>query len=403
MRLRSVLTAAALGAVAATALSSCSSSGSGGSSIASPAGASSAPTGNPIPIGVVGSYSGPVSSSIAAAHDSIIAWAAAVNASGGINGRPVKLYVKDDGGNLSTSLTAVKSLVADDHVVALVGEAAGSAAPWAQYVESAGIPVIGGNSVDITFLSNADFYGVGGNLLSDYYGIAALAKQNGDKIGNVFCAELPACAATTQLLTAFGGPLGVTVAYSSKAAASTPDFTAVCQGLKSANVQSYTLGLAAATFKQVARQCGQQQLTAKLLTSYVTDSTYPGTGAFEGMEVADPVFPYWLDTTAATKEFHAAIARYSPTLGTDANPLNAEAAQAWASGKLFEAAVKASGSSDITSASLKKGLYALKGAAQLLLQLHGGQGRLPIGERRQADVRTGRDHRRRCGEAGLRS
>jgi branched-chain amino acid transport system substrate-binding protein len=341
----------------AMAVSGCSSSGGGTST--GPSGASSGAS--EIRIGVVGSYSGPIASSLAGSKLSIQAWADSVNAAGGINGHQVRLYIKDDGGALAASLTDVKSLVEQDHVVAIVGQATGSVAPWATYVADKGIPVIGGNPVDVTYLSNPDFYSVGGNLISDFYGVAALAASNGPKLGNLFCAELPACAATTTLLSSFGTSLGVSVSYSSKVSASAPDFTAFCQGMKQAGVQSYTLGLAASTLLQVASQCGQQGLKADLVGSFVADSTYASNPIFDGMKLADPVFPFFDDSTPATQAFQAAIRKYTPSLGTAKQPLNPEAAQAWASGKLFEAAVKAAGAGAITPASLKTGLYALRG------------------------------------------
>jgi branched-chain amino acid transport system substrate-binding protein len=341
--------------LAALMIAACSSASPGASSGGSNASASA------IPIGVIGSYSGPASSSIAGARDSIQAWADSVNAAGGINGHQVRLYIEDDAGNSATALTGMKTLVQQDHVVAIVGQASGDASPWESYIDKVGIPVVGGNTAAVTYLSDPNFYAVGGNLLSGFYGVAALAKANGPRLGNLYCAEIPACAATTSLLQTFGKWLGVSLSYSSKVSASAPDFTAVCQGLKSAGVQSYSLGLAAVTLKQVATQCSQQGLKARLIVSDVADSTFTGDPAFNGIEIVDSMFPFFANSTAATRQFHAALQKYAPSLGTPASPLNDQVTQAWASGKLFEAAVKAAGNGPITPASIKKGLYALRG------------------------------------------
>jgi branched-chain amino acid transport system substrate-binding protein len=337
--------------IAACSSSSSSVSSSGGSQTSS----------SEIPVGVIGSYSGPAASSVAGAESSIQAWADSVNAAGGINGHRVQLYIVDDAGNSATALTGMKTLVEQDHVVAIVGQASTDASPWESYIDSKGIPVVGGNTASVTYLSDPNFYAVGGNLLSGYYGVTALAKANGPKLGDLYCAEIPACAATTTLLQTFGKSLGVSMSYSSKVSAAAPDFTAVCQGLKSAGVQSYSLGLAAVTLKQVATQCALQGLKAQLIISNVADSTFPSDPGFNGIEVVDAMFPFFDDSTPATREFHAALTKYAPALGTPASPLNSEVTQAWASGKLFEAAVKAAGNGPITPASIKKGLYALKG------------------------------------------
>jgi branched-chain amino acid transport system substrate-binding protein len=329
----------------------CGTSGTGGS------GASN----DDIPIGVVGSYSGSASSAIAGARDSIQAWAESVNAAGGINGKKIKLYVEDDGGGTSTSLTKVKSLVEKDEVVAIVGQASTVSVTWQSYIEGKGIPVVGGNNVQPTYLSSPDFFNVGGNLVANYYGISELAKGNGPTIGNVYCAELPDCENTVVMLKSAGTSTGVDVSFTAKITSSSPDYTAVCQGLKGADVHSYALGIPPTTQAKLLTQCRQQGVDAKVVLGSTADSTYPGNPAYEGALAVDAIFPFFDESIPATQEFHAAISKYSPQLGTPALPLNPEVSQAWASGKLFEAAVQASGKTEITPDSVKAGLYALKG------------------------------------------
>jgi branched-chain amino acid transport system substrate-binding protein len=354
---RAALVAASVAISALVA--ACSSSGT--SQPSSVPGGASSPTGAQIPLGVIGTFSGPESPLEAPDKLAIEAWADSVNASGGINGHPVHLYVEDDAGSASTSLTEVKSLVQQDHVVAIVGEASSSAAPFAPYLQAEGIPIVGGNDNDLVALTDPDFYSAGGNLLSGYYGITQLAKDDGPKMGNLYCAEIPACASTTALFEAFGKPLGLAVSYSSKVAVSAPDYTAPCQGLISAGVQSYSLGLESTTLKQVIDQCVQQGLKVPMVIPNVADSTYPSNPSFNGMQIVDTVFPFFASSTPATRAFQAAMKKYAPTLGTAAAPMTTFGPQAWVSGKLLEAAIAAAGSGPVTSASIKRGLYALKG------------------------------------------
>jgi branched-chain amino acid transport system substrate-binding protein len=361
LRAGSCLVFAALVAGCGSAASVNSPSTSGNSSAAPGSGSTSRAAQGNIPVGVVGTFSGPEGTTTGSSKLAIEAWADAVNAAGGINGRQLQLYVEDDAGNPATSLVEVKTLVQQDHVVAIVGEESISAQPWASYVESRGVPVIGGNSAELTFLTSPDFYPAGGNLLSDYYGEVALARQNGQQMANVYCAEDPACAATTTLVTGFGKPLGVSLSYSSKVAATQPDFTATCQGIKQSGASSYALGLNSATILLMVAQCAQQGVTAKPVGSWVTTSGFASTAGLDGMESADPVFPFFDDSTPATRQFQAALKKYAPSIGTAAEPLTPEVANDWVSGKLFQAAVAASGSQTVTSATVKKGLYALKG------------------------------------------
>ena len=347
-------------AAAAALVAGCGSAPSGHSAATGPATGPPTTSGS-IPVGVVGTFSGPEGTTTGSSKLAIEAWADAANAAGGIKGHHVRLYLEDDAGNPSTSLVEVKTLVQEDHVVAIVGEESISAQPWASYAEAQGVPVIGGNSAELTFLTNPDFYTVGGNLLSDYYGTVALAAQNGPKIANVYCAEDPACAVTTTLVTGFGKPLGVGLDYTSKVAATQPDFTATCQGIKQSGASSYALGLNSGTILLMVAQCAQQGVTAKPVGSWVTTSVFAATAGLDGMESADPVFPFFDDSTPATRQFQAALRKYAPSIGTSAEPLTPEVANAWVSGELFQAAVTASGSQPVTSASVKKGLYALKG------------------------------------------
>ena len=366
-RRSATLTGAALALVVAVAgcgsskgsSTSPANSGTGGGS----ASGSVPSTGSVIPVGVLGSYTqGAFPSLNAGAKDGSLAWASWVNAHGGINGHTVKLYVEDDKGDAATSLTAAKTLIEQDHVVAIVGQQSQNAAPWASYVKSKGVPVVGGNTFDLLDVSNADFFNVGGNLLSVYYGIAELAKARGPKMGNLFCAEVPACAATTALLNGFGASVGgLSVAYSAKVSATAPDFTAACQGLKGSGAQSYSLGTSAQVMRTITGQCKEQGFTAPLIIPDVADSSFASDASFDGTELVSTIVPYFDDTLPGMKDFHAALAKYAPQIGTSKVPLSNPIEQTWVSGALFEAAVKAIGDKPITSESVMQGLYSLKG------------------------------------------
>jgi branched-chain amino acid transport system substrate-binding protein len=349
MNLRS-LVVAALAGVSILVVSACGASPSSGSADS-----------GPIPIGVIGSYTGAFSSSVGTAKDAIDAWAKSVNDAGGINGRKIELFVEDDQTNVANGLSRVKRLVEQDKVVAIVGEASSNAAPWADYVKNKGIPVVGGNAVEPAFVSNADFFSVAGNLVSNFYGVTELAKGNGPNLGHLYCAELPVCNSTSEIIESVGGTLGTKLAYSAGVTSDSSDFTAQCQALKNAGVQSYSIALAATLLQRVAAQCEQQGLAAKLVLTNVADSNSTKVPALEGIEVADTTFPFWDRSTPARKAMHDALARYAPQVGTDRFPMNSFMANAWASGKLFEAAVRASGSQEITPDSIKRGLYALNG------------------------------------------
>jgi branched-chain amino acid transport system substrate-binding protein len=314
-----------------------------------------------IAIGSIVSISGSFPRLTSGAKYGLEAWAAAVNAAGGINGRKVHVYMMDDKGDAATALSQAKTLINTNKVVAIVGEQSQNGSPWIPYVVSKGIPIVGGNTYDVPTMTNPGFFNVGGNLLSTFYGIAALAKAHGPKMGNLFCAESPACASTTALLSGFGKDQGLSVGYSSTVSASAPDYTAQCQGVKNSGASSYSLGMAQQTLQTVVTQCVQQGLKLPVILPDTVDDALTKTPGFDGTQIVSSLIPTFDESIPATQEFHAALKNYAPEVGTDKVSLAEPVMGGYASGKLFEAAVKASGGTEITPDTVKKGLYALKG------------------------------------------
>ncbi|HMC38643.1 MAG TPA: ABC transporter substrate-binding protein, partial [Acidimicrobiales bacterium] len=152
---------AALGLAAGCSSSGKSTGATGGTTATTGAATTAAAT--PIEIGTVGGFTGAQASSQGGVPKALEAWASAVNASGGINGHPVHLIVKDLGDNLAGGLTAVKELVQQNHVVAILGEQDNGDGSWASYIQSTGVPVVGGLSIDLPFVQNPDFFASGSN------------------------------------------------------------------------------------------------------------------------------------------------------------------------------------------------------------------------------------------------
>ena len=349
-------TLTALAAIAALGLTAgCGSNGK------SSAGATSSKTsGTPIVIGTVGGFSGAQASSQGGVPKALQAWASSVNASGGINGHPVRLIVKDLGDNLAGGLTAVKELVEQDHVVAIVGEQDNGDASWASYVASTGVPVVGGLGIDLPFVQNPDFFAAGTNTFALLYGLQMVAKQNGPKLGILYCAESPQCAGSVTLNQGIARATGLQLPVNIKISATAPDYTAVCQQLKSAGVQSYFIADGSAIVLRVAQQCVQDGLTAKMVSfdGSVT-ANWASTAAINGMIAVEDDAPWFDTSTPAMRQFHSVISRYAPDLG---NLLGPNTFYSYVAGQLFQKAVSSipSGTA-VTPASVKAALYTLKG------------------------------------------
>ena len=75
----------------------------------------------------------------------VVAYFEWLNDQGGIDGRPVELFLEDDEGDPANNASAVRGLVENHNIVATVGDATqGSTAGGAPFLEERGIPAIGG-------------------------------------------------------------------------------------------------------------------------------------------------------------------------------------------------------------------------------------------------------------------
>jgi branched-chain amino acid transport system substrate-binding protein len=287
----------------------------------------------------------------------MIAWEEYTNAHGGLDGHPIKLYVEDDQQNATVAVSEVHQLISQDHVVAIVGEQSNVDTAWESIPEQAGVPVIGGEPAYPPFVTNPDFFPQGGGSAAQAYGLVAATKQFGPKFAYLYCAEVAICKSGAVIAGAIAKGQGQSLVYAEGVSATAPDYTSVCQAVKNSGAQSVIVALASATLISVDRTCQQQGVTAELLaadgavTELVTKSP-----AVKNFIDIDFTFPFIDDSVAATQEFQAAIKQYAPGLGTQFGP---NIAYEWTATQLFDAAVKASGSSTVTPASVKKGLFNL--------------------------------------------
>ena len=113
--------------------------GAGGPNQASDVGV----TANQIVIGNITAENGVLGDAFAPAARGMRAWAAAVNAKGGIHGRQVVLKTCDDGESRNKTLECARRLVEQDKVFAIVGANTRAMGGAAQYLQDKGVPVLG--------------------------------------------------------------------------------------------------------------------------------------------------------------------------------------------------------------------------------------------------------------------
>ncbi len=314
----------------------------------------------PIKIGTICSCTGAVSSSSAAVPATLTAWVKWTNDNGGINGHPVELVQLDDGLDAATSVKQAKQLVEQEKVVAIVGQMSNLDALWADYVEEAGIPVIGAAIFNTPFENNPTFFPVGAQNPAEVYGNIMSAKDAGKpKIGVMPCAEAPACSNYATLFKQIGEMVGgdVELVFNQKITGTQPNYTATCLAAKSAGVETLVVLAAPSIVTRVADDCAKQAFKPfQVNVNFTSSPDWADNANLEGAVTVSPNLPLW-DRSKPNEAFNAALDKYAPGI-RDRPEFNPSNATAWASGEVFRvAAERAKLTPTSTPADLKKGLY----------------------------------------------
>ncbi len=316
-----------------------------------------------VTIGFICSCTGPEASSIAITKPAYQAWAQWANANGGVAGHKVNVIYEDDTSNPGTSLSEVETLVAQDHIVALV-DAGSQDSAWSTYVEQHGVPVVGGLTTSEPFVTSPDFFASGQTLDTYNTNFVLAAKKVGAKNLAVFyCAEAAVCQQGVPPLKTTAQKLKTPLVYSTAISASAPNYAAPCLAAKQTEAQALVIADASAVVQSVMGSCVQQGYApwAINLGSGVALSFASAPGLSNHLVGSEPDLPFFVKTTPAAKTYFAALKKYEPSVLTSPNYGEA-VTQLWVSGLLLQAAAAKSGTTgQLTPASLKKGLYSLDG------------------------------------------
>ena len=344
--------------------SSTSATGGSSSSASSTANLSAAntPSGKPIVLGSIGSYSGPQAASLGAADDTIQAWQDYTNANGGINGHPVKVIVKDDAGNPTKAAQQVKELVEQDKVQALVGNTSTVTEAFQKYILAKKVPFIGSAEFQQDYTTNPLFFPTGTQAVMFDYGLLVEAKKQGvKKMGVLPCAEVAACSLGGKLFQGLGQIVGVQVPYVQKITVTQPNYTSVCLAAKSKGIDALAIIENAATVLRAAQQCNQQGFKPRQLNvSATTGLAWQNQPSMEGAITtqSNPVLAD--DSTPALTTFHDALDKYKPDV-PKSEQYNEIDSSVWAGGQAFKlAAQRAKLTPTSTPADVLKGLYTFK-------------------------------------------
>lgn len=331
-----------------------------GGSASSPASASGgvAPgaTKAPIAIGMNCDCSGVVGAAFAPARDSYQAWVQATNASGGIDGHPIKLLYADDNNSASQDLENVKTFVEQDHVIALVNlfASGGALGPLAQYLVQKHIPVVGGSGYEAEWTQYPVMFSTATADAAQDYSWAAEMKNAGKKVvGAIFCTEAAVCSDKEAKWKQFAQQLGLQVAYEGKESLAAPSFSSDCINAKSKGVEALIPVMDGGSSARIARDCNQQGYNPLLVVSQPFDNP---PSYMNGAVAPLGSFPWFLTSgTPALDAYGSALKRYVR------NPTGSYSALGWANAKLLEKALAGHVSDVPTPDDVFAGLWSLHG------------------------------------------
>lgn len=317
--------------------------------------------GPPIVLGTVGAYSGGTAELLAPGARALQAWAAATNADGGINGRQVKVIVRDDGGDPGRSKAAMQQLVEQDKVDAVVAAMAVSETvnAWRGYVEDKGVPVIGGLCGISGWENSPVLFRQCPAQPTLVFGTAKLGATyaEGKALGGLFCTEVNACTTVEKQLfdQGYAKKAGLDPRYRARISLFQTDFTAECMQARDNGVELLWVVADAGVISRVAESCSRQNYNPQFIS--LAGALNPDTVTKRGlgdMVVGAPVFPFAGISTPAAREFQDTWERH----GGESEP-NAAAADGWTAANLFEKAANAV-KGDISRSSLITALRGLR-------------------------------------------
>ncbi len=319
-----------------------------------------------IVIGNVGNYSGVSGGAQIPGLRALQAFVAYVNGHGGVAGRQIKLYVRDDQSNPALNASATQQLVEQSKVVAFVANwASQTQQASSQYLHGKGIPVIGGDHTGADSWGKYDNFFPNGPVTDGFIQTNVVAARNAiskdqTRLGLLVCAEAPnICAKGQGIVSSYAPQVGFDLVYNAQASFVAGQYTAQCLQMKSSGVQVLYLIQPASAVRSVARDCAQQGFKPiYVLANGGTAGDFNKDPNFDGSVVVSPTYPFSGGSNPEYSRFKAAM---ESAHGKDVL-LDIASSMGWGAAITFEEAVqKVIG--PVTSKSLTTALWTFKNAS----------------------------------------
>jgi len=286
------------------------------------------------------------------------AWAASLNSRGGLNGHRVRLVVGDDGGEPARTQVVVRQMVEQDHVVAFLNHFSFTLYAALPYLESKGVPIIGGTNASEDEDKSAIVFQP---LLGADDGIAwsfllAIAAQTPKKrIALVYCREVTQCENQRGKIKSKLPYAGLQFVYEAQVSLAQPDYTAEMLAAQRAGAEVVMGLLDTASLIRLARSAHRQGYQPILNGPHnlEADQTFTGGEELEGLLVPSRLPPY--KSSPKMADYREAMAKYQP-----GEPLGGYGSGGFVVGKLLEKLAPVIGE-PVTSQGLITALYTLRG------------------------------------------
>ncbi len=276
------------------------------------------------------------------------------------------MITEDDAGDPGKAVSAANSLLSKD-VVALVDLSLVSGS-WNDLLQKAKIPTIAGP----TAVQNPYTFWVGQTTVgapSAQQATATVAKQSGAKrLGQIYCAESPACTDGASKLKAAAEKQGLKVVYQASFSSSAPNYTSQCLAAKDAKVDALLVGSQPSTISKVAEDCDRQDFHPIYQIGVIqwSPAMLKQPGLKDGTWGSSSNYPFFDTTQPEIKRMQDAIkANFPDVLSADNKDTPGQLlVSMWAGGLLLERAAAAAGvtkSTKVTREKLYDGLYKVKG------------------------------------------
>ncbi|GAA0603425.1 hypothetical protein GCM10009547_01240 [Sporichthya brevicatena] len=317
-----------------------------------------------IHIASIGQQSGVIGAVVQDGPRTVAAWAAMINANGGLNCHPIKYTIADDGGDPAKHQALVQQLVEQQGVSAFVYTVApitGGASK--DYLTKKRIPTIGSTTTESWFYESPMYFPQatsGPDIFEATFASVAGVAAPKKKIATISCIEAALCSGVYALAEQFTERHGLELTYRGQVSITQPDYTASCQNAKTSGAEVFYVGTDTASLQRVGRSCQSIGYKPVFATTHVVGAPYLVKDAtMEGLIVSQSVIPWFATQNPEVKRYQDTLARYAPGIAPSAASI-----MGWVAAQVFAKGLSGAPTTNLTqqqaSQALLEGLWKIK-------------------------------------------